>query len=193
MRYKYNKRQRHIPRRGLAAGALCFALFSGLYLLLLAYSPQLDFIPSNVKAAPVIHPDKNDYVMIDKINLKVPFFVGQEEVLSKGAWHRYPKRGDPEKGGNFILSAHRFNLGLTPQGTIAKSPFYNLHLLSPGDKITVVYKHKDYSYKVDKIYEVQSNDTWVENPSNTAKLTLYSCSMKGQDAGRLVVEATPVN
>jgi sortase A len=135
--------------------------------------------------------DQRDRIQIAKINLEVPFYSnGGAELLEKGSWWRFPDRGNPEKGGNFILSAHRFTLGNSPGQTKTKSPFYNLHKLNEGDTIRVHFKNKWYDYKVTRLYSVQPNATEIEEPSNTPKLTLYTCTLKGSADGRMVIEAT---
>lgn len=133
---------------------------------------------------------RGDRLFIPQIGVDVP--IGEDEgSLNKGAWHRLPENGDPEKGGNFVLSAHRFVIGWTPQQTRNNSPFYHLDRLKPGDLLYVDYKAKRYAYRVDHLYPVPKTATEIEGPSDTAKLTLYSCDLRGESAGRLVVEALP--
>ncbi|MCC7543765.1 sortase [bacterium] len=121
----------------------------------------------------------------------MPFYSdGGAELLELGSWHRFPDRGSPAKGGNFILSAHRFNLGNSPGQTKTKSPFYNLHKLTVRDGIRVFFDGTWYDYVVTKLYSVNPNATEIEEPSPEAKLTLYTCTLKGSADGRLVVEAT---
>lgn len=134
--------------------------------------------------------DTRDRIQIAKINLEVPFYSGGTEMLERGAWHRYPERGNPEKGGNFILSAHRFELGVTPQQTKEKSPFYNVGRLAVGDEIKIFYGMHWYVYRINKIYNVKPDEVSIESPSDSAKLTLYTCTMKGSTDGRVVLEAT---
>lgn len=131
----------------------------------------------------------SDMVIIPKIGVSVPFSSGGEEVMYKGAWHRFPERGDPEKGGNFILSAHRFQMGWNPKETSERSPFYNIGQLDVGDKIEVVYGRQHYTYLIAKEYRVEPEDTYIEEPSKEARLTLYSCTLEGEADGRDVLEA----
>lgn len=74
--------------------------------------------------------------------------------MEQGAWHRYPERGDPETGGNFILSAHRFIMKWTPGATMDSSPFYNVGKLNVGDQFIVDYKGKRYNYEITKNMEL---------------------------------------
>jgi sortase A len=175
----------------LARVTLVAVLFgAGIYILLLTQAPNINFLPRpSVSAESIQSADGFNKVVIAKIGVDIPYFEGSQSALNQGAWHRFPERGNPKDGGNFILSAHRFQLGLTPWGTKAKSPFYNLQKLEEGDDITVVHEGKTYNYKVTKKYDVERTATEIEAPSQEAKLTLYSCALGGEKAGRLVIEA----
>ncbi|MGB3023826.1 MAG: class E sortase [Candidatus Saccharimonadales bacterium] len=130
---------------------------------------------------------------VPKIGVDVAIVVGAtDKTLEGGAWHRVPQNGDPVKGGNFVLAAHRFNLGLTPDQTRAKSPFYHIDKLQNGDEIYVDYGGVRYAYTVSKKYKVGENEVSIEEASLDAKLTMYSCDLRGPEAGREVVEALPV-
>ena len=128
---------------------------------------------------------------VPKIGVDVAIVEGvTESTLEGGAWHRQPQNGDPISGGNFVLAAHRFNLGLTPQQTRAKSPFYHIDKLQNGDQIYVDFHGVRYAYKVDKRYKVGDTELSIESRSNDAKMTMYSCDLRGPKAGREVVEAS---
>lgn len=199
MRYEHNKKTNKIvswsplqPRAILPIGLLV----CGLYIGILTVSPTI--VRNGSFGSPQENIIKNvdqptasqtNQVIIPKIGVQVPFYSGNETVLEKGAWHRYPDRGNPESGGNFILSAHRFNLGWTPRQTRAKSPFYNLHKLREGDAIIVVYNGMQYDYRIVNKFTVKPSEITIENTSDTPKLTLYSCTLKGANDGRDVLEA----
>lgn len=176
-------------------------LTAGLYLLLLAASPSLPDWPifgfqkvdvqTELKGT---QPGQNgDRLFIPQIGVNVAIVQGTDvSVLDQGAWHRQPQNGDPEKGGNFILSAHRFSMGFTPQQTRAKSPFYHIDQLKEGDEFFVDFHGNRYAYKVSRLYDVPRTAVEIEAPSQDAKLTLYSCNIRGESAGRVVVEAKPL-
>ncbi len=195
IKYSIGKRsgRYYIHRRTVFNVVSTLFLITGAYILLLTQSPVMnvgtDIVNSKVEAK---IPVSVNALKIPKLGVSTPYYSGNQSVLEKGAWHRFPDRGNPSIGGNFILSAHRFNLGLTPQRTKAKSPFYKIDKLEIGDDIYVTYDNKDYHYKVDRIYDVARSATEIEAPSNEAKLTLYSCSLLGEKNGRVVVEAKPV-
>jgi len=170
----------------------------GFYLLIIRFAPQLPQIPIINSSSINLNTkddakDNRDRIQIAKINLEVPIFTGNSEaVLDKGVWNRWPQRGNPIIGGNFILSAHRFEMGLTPSQTRQKSPFYNIHKLAVGDTLRVFYQAKWYGYKISKKYSVKPTAFYIEDPSDYAKLTLYSCTLNGSADGRDVIEALPI-
>ena len=99
---------------------LGLGLILGAYTLVLYQSPNLLLKPIafNAGGVPSAHPVNNqnsNRLIVPKIGVDVAIVVGaNEEVLKQGAWHRKPENGSPITGGNFVLSAHRFLLGLTP-------------------------------------------------------------------------------
>ena len=182
-----------IPRIALLGTALLL-LSGGLYLLLLVASPSLAPLitmkPIEVRSLPAPQATDNR-VIIPKIGVSIPYDKGAAS-LDRGAEWRYPERGNPEKGGNFIIAAHRFSIQPTPQGTIEKSPFYHIDKLAVGDKIVIDYIGTRYGYEIEKIFTVKPTQVEIEAPSTDAKLTLYTCELDGSDAGRVVVVAKPL-
>lgn len=171
----------------------CLAFATGIYLFLVAFAPiyipteQPRAIEQKLQDTPEI---KENRLYIPAIGVDEAVVEGDTEaVLEKGAWHRRPENGNPEKGGNFVLSAHRFQMGFTPGQTNAKSPFYHIDKLKEGDEILVDYNHKRYSYVVTRKYQVDRYAISIEGPSVEAKMTLYSCDLRGEQAGREVIEA----
>lgn len=183
---------RRSKKRIIALVLAVLLLGAGAYLLLLVFAPSIPFLsqPHSIVDNPN---DTRNRLLIDKIDLEVPYFSGDVSVLNDGAWWRHPERGNPKKGGNFILSAHRFELGLTPQGTRMRSPFYHLDRLEAGDTIRVMFEEEWYEYKVTRRYDVDRNAIEIEAPIDDARLTLYTCSLRGEADGRVVIEARPVD
>jgi len=179
-----------------AIAALCFII--GVYILMVIAAPATGVgvltgldphdTERKLQDPPGAHGDR---LYIPRINVNVPIGTG-EAALEKGAWHRKPENGDPEQGGNFVLSAHRFVMSFTPQGTAVKSPFYRIGELEDGDSLVVDYHDKRYEYKVTKKYSVKPNAVEIEERTSEARLTLYSCTLQGSADGRDVIEAVPV-
>lgn len=176
--------------------ASCLALATGIYIFLVVLTPvyvpraQSQAIEQRIKSTPTL---KENRLYIPAIGIDVAVVEGNSEaVLEKGAWHRRPQSGNPEKGGNFVLSAHRFQMGLTPQQTSAKSPFYHIDKLKEGDVIHADYGGKRYTYEISRKYQVDRFAVAIEDPSPEAKMTLYSCDLRGEQAGRDVIEARPI-
>ena len=165
------------------------SILAGLYLLLILFSPKLaSTIQKN--STPKLDVDQNQLV-IPEVGIKALILEGGEEQLEYGAWHRYPERGNPEMGGNFILSAHSFVWGYTPQQVNQKSYFYNLKDAKIGDEILVRWNNKDYKYLVESTFSINPSQTEIENPSDTPKMTIYTCTEGGSADGRVVVIARP--
>ena len=174
-------------------------ILAGLYILAVALTPVI--------IAPTINPTSNKTVKqlqskaaitenrlyIPKIDVNLPYATGSETVMEKGAWWRQPDNGNPADGGNFVLSAHRFIMGLTPQQTLRKSPFYNIDKLEIGDKISIDYSGKRYEYTISKIFAVAPDAVEIEQRTDQPQLTLYSCTLGGASDGREVIIATPSN
>jgi sortase A len=170
-------------------------LLSGLYLLALTLAPTYyaNFLmkPIDVKTLP--EPTaKDNRIIIPKIGVNIPYGTNGQASLDAGAEWRYPERGNPEKGGNFIIAAHRLTIKPTPQETVIKSPFYNIDKLAVDDKIIVDYSGKRYGYQIDKIFNVKPTDVYIEATTAEARLTLYTCELDGSDSGRVVVYAHPL-
>lgn len=174
-------------------------ILAGLYTLAVALTPAI--------IAPTINPTSNKTVKqlqskaaitenrlyIPKIDVNLPYATGSETVMEKGAWWRRPDNGNPADGGNFVLSAHRFIMGLTPQQTLRKSPFYNIDKLKTGDELVVDYDGKRYTYEISKIFSVTPDAIEIENRTNEPQLTLYSCTLGGSADGREVIVAKPIS
>lgn len=172
-------------------------LAAGTYLLITILAPSVPPAPApkaEVQAYLNSPPkQQGNRLYIPAINVDVAIVEGKTPAaLNEGAWHRRPENGDPEKGGNFVLSAHRFKLGFTPQHTKARSPFYHIDKLRPGDALYVDFNQKRYTYNVTRKYKVSRTAVEIEGPSSEPKMTLYSCDLRGEAAGREVIEAKPV-
>lgn len=187
---KRSKRRIYTSRVLLAVASI--ALVVGLYVLILVASPMVAPLISEkpIDIAKLPAPTvKDNRIIIPKIGVNIHYAPGTA-ALNAGAQWRYPERGNPETGGNFIIAAHRLTIEPTPWGTVIKSPFYNIDKLAIGDKIFVDYLGSRYAYNIAKIFNVLPTQTEIEAPSDTPILTLYSCDLTGSATGRVVITGT---
>ena len=200
MRYVYNKGVEKRRRLKLPVVMALVLLGGGGYLLINTMSPVLLVESTNNQATvnkltstkPVIGENR---LYIPQINVDVaivPINGNEQEALEKGAINRSPSSGNPQAGGNFVVAAHRFNLGLTPSQTRAKSPFYHMDKLRSGDQFFIDYDGTRYVYQIIDKQRVDENDTSIEERTDTARVTLYTCELTGPRDGREVVYAKPV-
>lgn len=186
--------------RRLTTALAILLLAGGVYLLYNTLNPMI--------AGQFINPSKNsttdllketeqkiseNRVYIPSIDINLPYAAGSAGVMENGAWWRVPDNGNPKDGGNFVLSAHRFIMGLTPEQTLRKSPFYNIDKLKIGDEIVVDYDAQRYTYIIRKIHRVAPTAVEIERRTESPQLTLYSCTLGGAADGREVLVATLKN
>jgi len=188
--------KRLFRRKTLIIVVALLMIVAGAYLLLLLRAPDI-YQPKTAKTwkTPVAHQATqltDDRIYIPKLKLNLAYKTGDQRVLRENLWHRYPERGNPEKGGNFILAGHRFEIGLTPGETARKSPLYHIEILAPGDDIYVDFNGVRYLYRVTSTYTVKPTQLAIEDTRATPQLTLYTCTVKGPDDGREVVIAALV-
>lgn len=186
-------------RFGLGLLAALLLLGAGLYLLLATLWPLArgQFInptnnPTTTRIAQTAqHIPAEPRLYIPKIDVNVPYGTDQSSLLT-GAWWRAPDSGNPADGGNFVVAAHRFSLGFTPQQTEIQSPFLHINRLRLGDEIVVDYQAKRYRYRIEQIHAVRPSDVHIEQRTDRPQLTLYSCTLGGSADGREVIIAQPV-
>jgi sortase A len=191
-------KRRRWPRIVASIVLIAFVAIGG-YILLTVLSPTIPVLSGKQDGETKKKLAKpagsfGDRLYIPQINVDVEILQGNDSgVLERGAWHRKPENGDPIKGGNFVLSAHRFVMSYTPQGTAIKSPFYNIGKLQIGDRVFVDFKGARYEYEISEKYAVKPDGVEVEAPTREPQLTLYSCTLQGSSDGRDVLEAKLVS
>ena len=120
---------------------------------------------------------------IPTLGLKVNVGYGVEESDLQPGPGFYPQSQYPDIG-NVSIAGHRNAHG---------SPFLNLHKLEAGDEITLTYRHKQYTYSVQEMFETHSRDWSVIDPTPEPALTLTTCTPiirpPGGDYDRLIVRA----
>lgn len=169
---------------------------SGVYLLVLISTPLImsqTINPKNNSTSQLISKTKDkiteNRLYIPKIDINLPYASGGAETMEHGAWWRKPENGNPKDGGNFVLSAHRFIMGLTPQQTLRKSPFYNIDKLMVGDEMVIDYNGARYIYVISEKRSVKPEAIEIEQRTDQPQLTLYSCTLGGANDGRDVLIA----
>lgn len=188
------QKQRGFSWRITTAFCAILLLLAGLYVLTLVMAPTFSGLilkPLNATQVAAIKPTQ-DRIMIPKIGVNIPYGTDGKASLDEGAEWRLPDNGNPKKGGNFVIAAHRFSIQPTPGGTIKKSPFYHIDELKKGDQILVDYDGTRYGYTVESKETVPPTAVQIESPSATPKLTLYSCSLGGSADGRYVIIGKPL-
>ncbi|MDQ5913733.1 MAG: hypothetical protein QG623_352 [Patescibacteria group bacterium] len=184
-------------KRRLSLAVPILMLLAGIYILSLVFAPKLVPYLKAGEIKKVVNssmPEQgNDRLYIPKLGVNASLKNGGAEVMNDGGtWHRFPERGDPLTGGNFIVSAHRWKTGKTPAETIAQSPFYNTDRLAVGDGIFVDFEGKRYKYEIFDIFNVEPEQVEIEEPLSIGEkpyMTLYTCTLKGEADGRVVVRA----
>jgi sortase family protein len=171
-------------------------ILGGVYLLVLISTPLIlsqNINPKDNPTTKLITKTENkiteNRLYIPKIDINLPYSTGGAETMERGAWWRKPENGSPKDGGNFVLSAHRFIMGLTPQQTLRKSPFYNIDKLTVGDEIIIDYNGVRYNYVISEKQSVKPDAVEIEQRTDQPKLTLYSCTLGGANDGRDVIIA----
>lgn len=122
------------------------------------------------------------YISIPAINVNLPIYHGTgKKVLQKGAGHlqgsALPVGG---KGTHAVISAHR--------GLPSASMFTDLDLLQAGDRFYITVLGRKLAYEVDKIEEVDPDETRslaVEEDKDL--VTLVTCTPYGVNTKRLLV------
>lgn len=180
-------------------GIAIVMVLAGLYMLFTAMYPLVHFgliNQANSSTTRLIKQTAGEItdnrLYIPKIDINLPYSTGDARTMENGAWWRVPENGNPEDGGNFVLSAHRFIMGITPEQTLRKSPFYNIDKLAVDDQIIIDYSGRRYTYKISQIFSVKPEAIEIENRTDEPQLTLYSCTLGGASDGREVIIAKPV-
>jgi LPXTG-site transpeptidase (sortase) family protein len=126
-------------------------------------------------------------LVIPKIGVDMPIVEGPTETaLWRGVW-RIPGTSTPDKGGNTVLSGHRFQY--RPPNT---STLYLLDRLENGDAIIVYWNDEEYDYIVRDRRVVEPDAVEILAPTETAQLIVFTCTPLFTTKQRLVLIAEPV-
>jgi LPXTG-site transpeptidase (sortase) family protein len=126
-------------------------------------------------------------LVIPRLQLDEQVLAGQSAaVLKQGLWLR-PQGSKPYEGGNTVIAGHRFTY-TDPQGS-----FYHLDKMQLGDRIALFWEGKRYVYRVTEMKTVKANQIEIEQATDTARLTLYTCTPLWLPKDRLVVVAEGIS
>jgi sortase A len=189
---------------------ICQALAVGLiiYLITLPFYPTVKYdltyntpeIKAEAQNAEVVreevaeiknHLPETEYavspnrVIITKIGVNAPIVEAKTAAvgLSKGAW-RMPDSSTPDKGGNTVLTGHRFKY-LPPNNLT----FFLFDKLEKGDLVSVIWENKDYLYRIRETKVVEPTDLSILAKSDKPILTMFTCTPVYSTSHRLVVIA----
>jgi sortase A len=127
-------------------------------------------------------------LIINKIGVNAPIVEAKDEKagLARGAW-RLPESSTPDKGGNTVITGHRFKY-LPPNNLT----FFLFDKLAAGDIISVIWQNKEYYYRVKEIKIIPPTDLSILDPSDKPVLTLFTCHPVYSTEKRLVIVAETV-
>ena len=133
-------------------------------------------------------------LVIPKLKVDAPVLLApiknqtwQVEQLGQAAGH-LEGTAAPGSNSNMVLAGH-VTLAETNGGP---GPFYELAQLTPGDALVVYQGEKKFEYVVDSFQTVDRAAVQVTHPTETAQITLITCTNwnknEGRYADRLVVK-----
>lgn len=168
----------------------------GLYVVVLPFWPAITYwfrdksVPYQVSSLGVSADEtkqrpEGDHLLIPSIGMDEAIYQGSQSELNKGAWLR-PKTSTPDKGSNSVIVGHRFTY------TDDNAVFYHLDKVVPGDIIAVYWGGKEFNYRVREVKVVPASAIEIEDPTDNAQLTLYTCTPLWSAKDRLVVVADEI-
>lgn len=120
-------------------------------------------------------------ITIDKIGVDQALVYGTDVPALKkgpGVWKWGVTPGHP---GNAMISGHRTTYG---------APFHDIHLLEPGDRITIqIPGEADAVFEVRQTSVVLPQNIEVSDQTDGVRLTMTACDPIGSAAHRIVVQS----
>lgn len=179
LRYALTNAETNLPTPANAQGGLT------------NYEQSLDKLVSDNAAHLPIANDQTDTVefaprlIIEKIGVDAKIVEGDNarQALNQGIW-RMPIGSTPDRGGNTIITAHRYKF--LPPNT---NTFYLLDKLAIGDRIDVQWQGKQFTYQVKQIKIVTPQAVEILANTKEPQLTLFTCTPLFTSTNRLVVIA----
>jgi LPXTG-site transpeptidase (sortase) family protein len=151
--------------------------------------------PTVVPAAAIIPAEST--LTIPKINVHTPIVYEPslaeaqiQKALENGVIH-YGNTPKPGQAGNSVIFGHSSNDWWEPGNY--KFVFVLLDKLVAGDRFSVDYQSKRYTYEVTGARVVEPTDFTVLNPTPEPTITLITCSPPGTSWKRLVITARQID
>lgn len=150
-----------------------------------------------VSTAPAAVIPAANTISIPKINVSAPVVYEPsveeakiQKALEGGVVH-YGTTALPGHPGNVAIFGHSSNDWWEPGNY--KFVFVLLDKLSPGDRVTLDYQSKRYTYEVTTSRVVEPTEVGVLAPTTEPTLTLITCSPPGTSLRRLIVTAKQID
>ncbi len=125
-------------------------------------------------------------LIIPSILLDEQIYEGTNPLtVHKGVW-KLPGTSTPDKGGNTVMSGHRF----TYKG---RSVFYELDKVTVGQRLAVFWDNHRYTYEVTENKVVPPEQIEVVAPTSDSRLTLITCTPLWTAKNRMIIVAKLVD
>lgn len=140
---------------------------------------QLPSLPT-VQLKPI---PQDNRLVIPSINVDMPILEGKtQKVLDLGGiWH-IPNTSSPDKGGNTVLSGHRWEY-LPPSSTT----LYLLDKVQDGQPAIVYWHGQEYDYRITHREVVTPDRIDILNNTDHPQLTIFTCTPLFSTKQRLVL------
>src|SRR3989344_1292159 len=127
--------------------------------------------------------DLSAKITINKIGVDTQIIesTNAHAALNQGVW-RIPFTSTPDRGGNTVLTAHRYKF-LPP----SNKTFYLLDKLVVGDTFSIRWAGKKFIYKISSQMVVEPDEVSVLVNSEKPIVTLVTCTLLFTSTQRLVV------
>ncbi len=122
-------------------------------------------------------------LVIPSIGIDMPILEGStQKVLDRGGiWH-IPDTSDPVRGGNIVLSGHRWQY-LPP----SSMTLYLLDKVQAGEPVIIYWQGQEYDYRITGREVVDPSRVEILNDTPEPKLTIFTCTPLFSTKQRLVL------
>lgn len=122
-------------------------------------------------------------LVIPSIGIDMPILEGPDQrVLDRGGIWRIPNSSNPARGGNTVLSGHRWQY-LPP----SSMTLYLLDKVKDGEPVIVYWRGQEYDYVITGREIVNPDRVDILNPTAEPRLTIFTCTPVFSTKQRLVL------